>query len=228
MKIVEDVAFKEVLMQRIKDREFNDRSGVHSSDLNYCLNRAAMKKLCPLPITEHEVLLFSVGWSTQHWLTDGAAETPHVVDGIIVTPDNEDYGIPWELKATYASSNKDPGENFPWLRQIMAQCHVTGQTEAKLSRFEIMGDWKWVFGNKEEKKTATHPTLHAYHLTFSPAEIRNNWNWYVARKEMFEKVMETHQCLPKMLALPMGGAYECKYCPAQYTEMCEKGEIHDS
>lgn len=226
MKIVEDPEFRQRILDKIVAREFNDRSGIHSSDLNYCLNKAVMRKVKPLPNTDEEILIFSMGWATQYWLTEGAEETPHILDGIIVTPDNEDYdGIPWELKATYQSSNNSIEEkNLAWIRQIMSQCKVMGTTEARLTRFEIMGDWKWVYGYKQEKEVAKRPTLHAYHLYFTQHEIDHNWNWMLSRKKLYEQVMETGQLLPPSLALPTSDHYECKWCP--YTEQCEEGEIH--
>ncbi len=227
MEILEDLAFRKTLLDKIEKREFSDRSGTHSSDLIYCLNKSALRKLTPRPSTEEEILLFSIGWSTQRWLTGQDKETEFEVDGIKVTPDAQnERGCPWELKATYQSSNKDVSENIHWLRQIMSQCKVTGTTSAKLSRFEIMGDWKWVFGKGKEKAQSTRPTLHAYHIEFSPQEIENNWTWMKQRRDLYLAIMKSRVLLPKAMALPPGEDYECERCP--YTRECAGGHIEVS
>ena len=39
MIITEDIEFRTYLVKRIEEREFGERTGVHMSDLNYCLNK---------------------------------------------------------------------------------------------------------------------------------------------------------------------------------------------
>lgn len=222
MEIVEDLEFRRELLNRIEKREFSERTGVHSSDLIYCLNKTALRKLKPLPSSDEEILLFSIGWSTQRWLTEQDEEEEFEVDGIKVTPDAQTArGCPWELKATYQSSTKDLTENTHWLRQIMSQCKVTGTTSAKLTRFELMGDWKWVFGKGQEKENSKRPTLHAYHIEFTKQEIENNWRWMLQRKALYEGILSSGKLLPKALALPSGQEYECKFCP--YKKECSEG-----
>lgn len=88
MNIVEDLVFRAQLLQRIGDREFKERTGVHCSDLIYCLNKQALRRIHPTANTEREILLFSLGWATQRWLTSQAEDEPEKeVDGIIVTCD---------------------------------------------------------------------------------------------------------------------------------------------
>ena len=88
MQIIEDPQFRSLLLKRIAEREFSDRQGTHCSDLIYCLNKQALRRLLNPPSSEHEVLLFSLGWSTQRWITGQSEDVPEViVDGIAVTPD---------------------------------------------------------------------------------------------------------------------------------------------
>ena len=88
MKIAEDQEFKKKLLTKIEEREFSERTGVHCSDLIYCLNKQALRKSKPLPTQEHELLLFSLGLSTQDWLTGKQGDMDGIeVDGITVTPD---------------------------------------------------------------------------------------------------------------------------------------------
>ncbi len=89
MKVTEDFGFKQHLLSEIEKREFSDRSGVHSSDLIYCLSKQALRKMNPQPASEHDLLLFSLGLSTQAWLVGSDKDVPSIdKDGILVTCDS--------------------------------------------------------------------------------------------------------------------------------------------
>jgi len=215
MEIIEDREFRQELLQKIERREFKERTGVHGSDLIYCLNKQALRKLNPLDVSDSELLLFSLGWSTQRWLTGQDEDEPEKeVDGIIVTCDALYETKPWELKCTFQSSNKPIAENVHWIRQIMAQCYITGTKVAYLSRLEVMGNWKSIFGKKEEKKLPENrkPTLHAYRLEFSTSELLANWLWLKARRSLYLKVLESGELLPRVQALASGQEWECGWC----------------
>ena len=241
MRITEDLVFKAELIKKIAEREFSERTGVHCSDLCYCLNKQALRRLHPLPLDEHEILLFSQGWATQRWLTGMLTDAPHVeVDGIKVTcdalvPAGDIAGksTPWELKATFQSSEKVIEENTAWLHQIMAQCYVMVTTEAYLTRLELMGNWGSVFpkgATKEEREAYRNapeqqkPTLHAYHLVFTKDELDDNWEWLKARRTLFLSIERDGYFfrLPKGLALPQGQDWECRYCSDEYKKQCEE------
>uniref|UniRef100_A0A6M3JZX1 Uncharacterized protein n=2 Tax=viral metagenome TaxID=1070528 RepID=A0A6M3JZX1_9ZZZZ len=88
MNITEDLEFKQVLLKKIEEREFSERTGTHNSDLLFCLNRQALRRLTPLPNTEREVLLYSIGWASQAFLTGKFHDVPTIIkDGISVTLD---------------------------------------------------------------------------------------------------------------------------------------------
>ena len=217
MEIVIDEEFRRELLDKITMREFKERTGVHSSDVVYCVNKQGLRRRNPTIEADHVQLIYSLGWSTQRWLTGQTEDEPsREVDGILVTCDALYEGSPWELKATFQSSSRAISDNMFWLRQIMAQCHVMSCTEARLSRLEIMGNWKSIFGSKEEKALNLpenqRPTLSAYKLTFTKAELERNWKWMLERKRLFEKVLETGKLYPPRMALPDGQEFECQYC----------------
>lgn len=248
MKISEDPQFRAQILRQIAEREFYERKGTHGSDLIYCLNKQALRKLKPMPNTDEQILTFSIGWSTQRWLTGTfEPDKEYEVDGIVVTPDmilmggNKTYynneipvsigwenphpdGFPWELKATYQSANKSIEDNIHWMRQLMAECYVTGTTTAILSRFEIMGDWKNIFGNKKDSEPWRRPTLGAWRVEFTQEELDRFWEWMLDRKMRYENLLagypETGLLLPKIVALASGQEWECGWCP--YKEECEK------
>lgn len=214
MDIREDPKFRAELLRKIADREFSERTGVHCSDLIYCLNKQALRRKLNLPSTDNEILLFSLGWATQRWLTGELEDEPEKeLDGITVTMDSW-VGMPWELKCTFQSNQKPVVENTAWVRQIMAQCKVSDKLSAKLSRLEIMGNWKSIFGKKEEKALPENqkPTLSAWSCTFSHSEIEKNWEWMISRKKIFEGLLEGSPLVVPMLALPPKQEWECGYC----------------
>lgn len=236
MNITEDQSFRADLLQKIAQREFQERTGVHCSDLIYCLNKQALRRFKPLPIDDATLLLFSLGWATQRWLTGESEDEPETeVDGIIVTLDattREPKGsltpghaflCPWELKATFQSNTRPIEENIHWIRQIMAQCYVVDSRAAYLTRLEIMGDWKSIFkpkgfkdwSDEEQEKFQTEhrkPTLSAYRLEFTREELDRNWGWLRDRRLLFLQVLDTQKLLPKVIAIPSGQEWECGWC----------------
>ncbi len=227
-----DPAHRAWILDKIRTREFGLREGIHQSDLNYCLNKAMFRRLKPTQDADHNLLVFSLGYATQRWLTGQDKDEPErEVDGIKVTLDSMVDGLPWELKATFQSTSRPVEENVPWLRQIMAQCYVTGTTQAKLTRFCLLGNWKWVYRPSKPEKIAElvkefgenwaeHPILTAYDLTFTQEEIQRTWAWFLERKKLFQSILNTGKPLPKILALPSGQEYECSECEF-------KGDCHD-
>jgi len=88
MEINEDSKFRAELLKKIRDREFSERTGIHMSDLNYCLNKQLLRKIKSKEDTDQETLIFSIGWSTQSFLTSKFGDAPTIEkDGIQVTPD---------------------------------------------------------------------------------------------------------------------------------------------
>ena len=118
--------------------------------------------------------------------------------------------IPFELKASYQSSNRPIEDNIAWIRQVMSQCYVIGTSEARLSRFCLMGNWKIKEGER--------PTLQTVKLEFTPEELDRHWAWMRARKKLFEQVLADGKLLPKAISLPTGMTYLCNWC--SYGERC--------
>lgn len=231
MEYTEDLKFRAELLQKIRDREFSERTGVHFSDLNYCLNKQVLRKKDNTKEPDQTILMYSLGWATQRWLTGNLVDAPTVEkDGIQVTCDDLMGGEPWELKATFQSSNKPILDNAHWVRQLKAQCYVQNSLRGYLTRFEIMGDWKSIFKPKEYKtwdtpeqlvydKEHTKPTLHAYRFDFTQQELDALWQWLLERKELYLQAIESGELLPKAIALPPSQTWECGYC--DYVEECE-------
>jgi len=229
MQITVDEAFRKELIDKIQQREFSERTGIHCSDLIYCLNKQALRKSVDVPDEDATILLYSLGWATQRWLTGKDEDVPEKeIDGIKVTLDaltldvrdktlpddatNAMAWVPWELKATFQSNNKPIAENTHWIRQIMAQCYVVAANTAYLTRFELMGNWKFNKKGEPPDPANRRPTLTAFKFEFNQKELDANWKWLLERKEVYEKILETGKLVPKIVAIPTGQSFECSYC----------------
>lgn len=220
MDIRKDEQFRAELITKIAEREFSERTGVHQSDLVFCLTKQALRKLEPSETAEHTMLLFSLGYATQRWLTGQDKDVPEkIVDGITVTLDAQTpEGNPWELKATYQSNSKPIEDSIHQIRQVMAQCYVTGTTFGYLTRLEIMGNWK--FNKKgEDKLENRRPTLTAFKLSFTQRELDDFWKWLKMRRDLYLGILETKKMLPKSEALASGMNWECGFC--EYKGRCK-------
>jgi hypothetical protein len=183
-----------------------------------CLNKQVLRRKFPLPPNKHDILLFSLGWSTQRWLTGASKDEDSVeIDGIKVTLDAIAQ-YPWELKCSFQSSAKPVEENLAWVRQVMAQCYVKKSLSARITRFELMGNWKSIFGKKEEKGLPENqkPDLHAFRFDFDQSELDDNWIWAKVRRDEFNKMLAGGLLLPRALSLPGKETWECDYCPPEY------------
>lgn len=229
MKINPSPEFKAKIIEDIQLREFSKREGIHCSDLIYCLNKQVLRRLMPLPPDEHTILLYSLGWSTQHELTGKFGDEPTITkDGIQVTKDALFDSKPWECKASFKSSERGIEDEDSWLSQIMAQCYVSGTTEAYLTRMELAGNWKSIFGKKEEKSLPENqkPSLSAWKLEFTQEELDDNWVWLQRRATLFggllgQTDLTKIQLLPKPNALPANHDWECTFCSKEYKALCE-------
>jgi len=150
-----------------------------------------------------------------------------IVDGITVTLDALYEDCPWELKDTDQSSARPLEENMYQIRQVMAQCYIRSKLVGRLSRLENMGDWGWVFPKgstpsekKAYKEACEHPTLSAFKLTFTQAEVLRNWEWLCSRRDLFQGILDTGELLPKVVAVPSGQLFECGYCAYKGGECC--------
>jgi hypothetical protein len=98
MEITPDLEAKKEILRRMATTEFQDRRGIHQSDLVFCLNKAYLRRVAPVPAKEHEILRWGRGIASQRWLTQKLEDAPTIeVDGIQVTPDAfmcpECYGV---------------------------------------------------------------------------------------------------------------------------------------
>jgi len=192
------------------------REGIHLSTLIYCLTRSFFDQLAPVEPTDMEVMLFSLGYGLQDVLTPKEAVTPvYEKDGITFSPDFQlnlvgqkkvtmSEMVTVELKTTRMSSNK---EEFPetWLEYIMGGCYIRGINEYELSILHMLGNYRPPF-----------PEIKSYKLIFEDEELRDNWDYLLSRKAIYEEALRT-----KKPPVPFTYCkdWECARC--RYKLQCE-------
>jgi len=182
----------------------------HLTELVYCLTRSYWDRRDPVPPNEREILLFALGWGLERLLLIGERKAAAgCSEGIYYSPDFLAFtDLPAELKTTRMSTRRiNSAADLPvtWQRQILGYMHCLGVTEYELAILFILGDYKPPF-----------PQLIGYRLSATPEEVASNWQWLLARKELYLT------CLAEHIPPPPGHVceeWECKEC--RYALRCE-------
>ncbi len=200
------------ILGEIRKRDGAHRpEGIHGGELVLCLNKAYYRRQqAKVEVEDNLLLRFTMGHTIQSWLTGSyEPEHPYTLDGIWLTPDftesywcprceifsmdPEDqqlcYGcgdmmvfLPWEVKMTYLSSNKDLSDHWPF--QCMAYCKVLEVNRYALPCCHIMGNW-----NKADPMG--RPVLRSYILEFTQEEIDANWEQIKQRRDVLQEALDT-------------------------------------
>jgi len=129
------------------------------------------------------------------------SEVALVRDDLAGTPDQvvlvNGQVVPVEIKSTRQSVNKNILENFWWLITLKAYCYLCSTTLGRLIVLNIVGDWKDIT-----------PRLRVFDFRFTPEEVQENWDWLLARKQLYLSSLEK-QTLPPLEKTP---AWMCKSC----------------
>ena len=186
-----------------------ERSGIHVSHLIYCLTKSYYELTDPLPPTDNEVMLFSLGFGLENLLL---REESHSVtgelDGIKYSPDF----VPLSSgKAELKTTRMSTGKAFPetWLEQIMAYSYAEKLLQYDLVVLHITGNYKPPF-----------PQIAGYRLTFEQIELDNNWANLLKRKMVLVVALESKTPPPHGVWCK---DWECKFC--RYYMRCGIGKV---
>ena len=234
MKIETDPVLRQQAINALRDeyQMTTQRPGVHQSDLSYCLSKAYWNRVDPMPPTEHEVLLFAIGFGMERVLLS-REETPAeiVVDGISLSLDTIKLFGPVDLKTTRMSPTKDkgcvvcgqprsghPGQsqghkyepdrgdfNMPegWKRQFMAYRYGLNMTAPPTNEPQPVD---YSFG-----AIVIHliqPEVTAWQLTFTHNELVENWNYLLERHSQLDRMLAAQDPMPYQ----WNEDYECNGC----------------
>lgn len=184
MERVLDPELRRFTLEYLSKRYINEsrRDELHLSDLIYCLTKTYYEKFDPLPPSEEELMLWSVGLGLQRVLVDNEAE-PVEKDLIICSPDFITHrGVYAELKTTRKSSVQKlaSGELVPsefpdsWVEQMMGYCCVTNSTEYSLMVLHLRGDHRKKFMD-----------LATWRVKFTQEELDTFWTYILDRRNTF-------------------------------------------
>jgi hypothetical protein len=205
-----ELTIKGWINQRSRELSGPRSSGIHMTELMYCLTRSYYERLAPTQKTFEDVLTMSLGIFLERvivpaqWRAEGKCK-----DGIDYSPDFWSDAISGrlnELKTTRMSSKKADTNDWPesWIEQMKGYCYAEGLTEYGLCVVHIMGNYK-----------PPMPELRTKRFIFTELELKQNWEYLLFRKEQLINCFAT-QVPPTPKKWCKG--WECKFC--QYKARC--------
>lgn len=185
-------------------------SGIHLTELIYCLTGGYWDKIMPLPATKQQALLMALGIGFERLIIPVEVRAaPGTCEGIEYSPDFWFRGeMPSELKTTRLSTKKTRKRDFPesWIQQIMGYCYAVKKLEYGLSIVHLMGGYSPPF-----------PEILGIKFSFTQEELKNNWDFLMWRKNVYiQGFADMQPPTPTKWCMD----WECKYC--RY----EKSAIH--
>ena len=93
-----------------------------------------------------------------------------VCDGVAMSPDGMEMEMESgevvlaEYKVKWASSKRDPTENFKWMAQVKGYCKGLGLTKVRMYVLYVNGDYR-----------GSGPQFKTYAIEFTELEIAENW-----------------------------------------------------
>ena len=198
------------LRRKYIDEDWTDRAkGIHLTNLMYCLTRSWYGFTDPLPVSDREVLLFSIGFGLEAvLLRDGSRIPAGCCEGIHYSPDFIPLGGSkvGELKTTRMSSAKTVLPTT-WIDQMMGYCYAEGVTECDLVVLHIVGSWK-----------PTFPEVKGWHFEFTQIELNRFWADMQLRKGVLtEALVSGTPPTPYKWCQD----WECTYGPCRYEVRCK-------
>ncbi len=218
MRIVEDSELRRAVLERLKVEYGMDkqRPGTHQSELSYCLTKAFWDRTDPEPVTDKEVLLFSIGFGLERVLLHSEDTPPEIdVDGIKLSLDTIELFGPSDLKTTRMSPTGRKGEDgfqWPegWKRQMATYRHGLNVQAAREGK--PLGD-PLTFG-----VVVVHliqPSLTCWRITYEPWELADNWGWMLTRRDQLDSMLEGNNPMPFV----HNEDWECTNC--RYLMRCQ-------
>lgn len=205
MKVLDNPQLKATILRWLSESYLKSTyrpSGMHLTDLIYCLTKSFWDKTDPLPPSEREVLLFASGLGLERVLIPKEYKAePILIDNIWVSPDFF-TNIMGELKTTRMSSKKALAGDLPetWIEQIKGYAKASNQLSYDLAALCLMGNWHPPF-----------PELIGLRLEFEQDEIDSFWA-YIMEERL--PCLESHLTSPYIPPLPQCYCkdWECKDC----------------
>lgn len=235
---------REQALQALRDEyQLNNvRPGLHQSELSYCLTKAYWNKTDPVPPSDKAAVMFGIGFAMERVMLEGDHPDPIEIDGITMSLDSlTAFQMPVDLKTTRAATVKSSGcgicgepfkghskstnghsfikgETVPfelpkgWVRQAAAYRYALNRQELEMQDEDMVNlhyDFSFVVIHLVEADVST------WTITFTPAELEENWQRLLTRKEWLERMLESDNPNP----FESAESWECEGC--QYLLRCQ-------
>ena len=211
MKFEQNPRLKTELLTRLRTKYINPRAEMpHLSELLYCLTKAAYERRSPIPVTDAELIMFCIGFGLEDViLRDDDTVAPVTVEfeGVWMTPDYVVLGPDNELdlKSTrmYPDNDGSPKRGWPegWIKQFMAYSYREAMTR--------LGHAPEYFEYSVGIIYLTPARLEVGTLTWTRAEVLENWEKIATRRNIFMGLMGANQ-IPTPFSY--NEDWECKTC----------------
>jgi hypothetical protein len=211
MQVTEDPQLKQQVVAALRTEFGMDshRPGMHQSELSYCLTKAYWERTAPMPPTETEVTLWSIGFALERVIFVGQQQPePLVLDGVTLSLDSLSLFGPVDLKSTRMRANGRKGEGgfqVPdrWKKQMAAYTYaliMLGLATEPSFGIVVMH--------------LVEPKITAWQLTWEMHELAEHWAWLMDRSNQLENMLATQQPMPYQ----SNESWECEHC--RYSLMC--------
>lgn len=218
MLIESDPEFRRNALNALRAEYSTDegRQGLHQSELVYCLTKSWRLRNEPLPATDKEVMLWSIGFGMERvLLSRELTPEPIVVDGISLSLDTLKLFGPADLKTTRMRAKGRKGSDGFELPQGWKRSFAAYRYGLNVQRETEGLEPEYTFG-----VICVHliePEVTAWQITFTPNELIDNWFWFLRRKANFERMLDTDS--PEPFQHLEGEDWQCQHC--QYSLTCQ-------
>lgn len=194
----------EWLRRRMKELSGPRSSGIHMTELIYCLTKTYYDRLENQPVTNEGNLLMGLGIGLERlFIPEEMRATPKSRDGIEYSPDFwfGNHGL-CELKTTRQGINRARNRDFPdtWIQQIKGYCYAENQTDYGLVIVHLVGEYQ---------KNGFQPLMSAWKFQFEPDELKQIWDYFLFRRQALFTAF-SQQVAPTPYRWCQ--EWECKYC----------------
>jgi len=204
-----NVNFEDTLLDQMWEGIKEEREGISVTGLLYCLTKNFYQKQVDNAKPDRKTLLFfTTGLALEKVILDGVMQgyqkpTEGEYEGIAFHTDSFDpiTGVD-EFKSTRKKMTDLPtGDDLgvEWHRQFKAYCKMHNVTKGRFIVLQVI-----------------YPDLYAFDCEYTQEEIDENWDYILARKELYESFAEKGE---RPTPFTTNQEWECRNCT--YKMICD-------
>ena len=187
MKIREALELEREYVRKLTEKHFPNRTGIHATDLNYCLRKQVMRvqgrKEGSYVESTGAVMQYLRGQALHVLLTVGEGEKEYEWEGVVCHPDDVVDGVLYEYKTTLMSSEltktRTEALSDSWLRQAMTYALAVGTVRVVFVVMHLMGNYK-----------DRVPCLKVWDVLFEEKELMDHAKWVRERRDVWREALD--------------------------------------